>query len=82
MRAFARQSGISERRLGLWRRRLECPSAAEAGAAEPLAGSGFIPVQLQRPSGLEIVLGEGVRIRVESDSDLDLLRRTVAALRC
>ena len=79
MRAYAQQAGISERRLGLWRRRLTNEDSAPA--ADP--ASGFVSVSVTSPSdGVEVLVGDDVRIVVTAATDLSLLRQTVAALRC
>lgn len=80
MRAYALRAGISERRLGLWRRRLE--RSAGNAPAENDDASVFVPVTVQDRVGLDVIIDDRIRIRVDPGSDLDLLRRTVAALRC
>lgn len=84
MRAYAQQSGVSERRLGLWRRRLLARSSATESSVTP--SSLFVPVTAAAASapgcGLAVVFADQIRIEVTRDTDLSLLRATVAALRC
>lgn len=82
MRAYAQQAGISERRLGLWRRRLAKGLADQTPARAP--DSGFVPVTTIDASstGLAVIIDEHIRIAVTASTDLALLQQTVAALRC
>jgi hypothetical protein len=79
MRAYAQQAGISERRLGLWRRRL----ASEDDTSGADSSGAFVPVSVMSPTdGIEVLVGDDVRIVVTAATDLSLLRQAVAAQRC
>ena len=80
MRAYAQRAGISERRLGLWRRRLEDRSTDDGSAISTEAT--FVPVTVSDTAALEVVIDERVCIRVKPDCDMRLLARVAAALRC
>lgn len=85
MRAYAMQNGISERRLGLWRRRLLGPRRERGRGPSPADGDGaFVPVAVaDAPTAtLDVVIDGRVTVRVHRGCDLELLAQTVAALRC
>lgn len=75
MRAYAREHGLNERRLGLWRRKLEAELSPESA-------EGFIPVTVSDTDTLVVVVNDHVKIEVHTQSDMTLLRRTVSALTC
>lgn len=76
---FGRREGVAPQRLLRWQRRLEAGSERTESPAlqrvqvveEPVAASG----------GLEIELGQGVRVRVRADVDEATLRRVLRVLR-
>ena len=82
MRAYAQAHGLNERRLGAWRRRLAPEEKPETDVSSERDHHTFIPVTVRDTDALTVVVNDHVHIRVESGSDLSLLRRTVAALTC
>jgi len=76
VRAFALREGLNVGSLSAWRRRLE---AARAEAPS------FMPVVLaasasRRSEALELVVGEGLVLRIPADFDEATLARVVRAL--
>lgn len=79
MRAYARQQGIRERKLGYWRQRVHRQERPAEGAS-----AAFIEI-IRTPSGVPgggvtIELAHGTRLRVEPGFDVGLLRSVMAAL--
>ena len=73
MRAYAKQAGLSERRLGLWKRRLEPADTVATHASSDPSASAFVPVSVSASNhGLEVVIDERVIVRVAPDCDLGL----------
>ena len=79
LRAFARSRGLNPNTLAWWKWRLGQTAADRSDKA------GFLEVVAPRAetesgwSGLRVEVG-GARVQVDSDSDLNLLRRVVEAL--
>ena len=90
----ARRHGVSQSLLFAWRRqaRAEAPSEGvgsyllpveiePSGAAACDAHSRAVGNRRRRPSGtIEIELGSGKRVRVDSEVDADALRRVLSVL--
>lgn len=76
LRAFARQTGLSARRVRWWRERMVAP---------PAAGAAFLPVEVVPAKAtavpaLEVVVGGGHVVRVPRDFDAATLTRLLAVL--
>jgi hypothetical protein len=75
LRDFAEREGIGMSSLGAWRRKLAQLDEARGVGLARVEGTG-----VRRPS-IDLVVGAGVVVRVDEQTDLRLLRTVVAALR-
>ena len=77
--AFAREHGLSVKRLYRWRARLESAPAAPTAAAPH-----FLPMRLVQAAepapDLEVITATGLRVRVPVGFDGDTLARVVRVL--
>jgi transposase-like protein len=75
VRAFCRERGLNESNFYAWRRQLEVRDGST-----PARPAKFVPVQVVSESMVEVVLPNGVLVRVPSGSEPTAVARLVAAL--
>jgi transposase-like protein len=84
VREFCRQRGLHERRFYTWRKSLGL-SPVDARPTAPVSGAppvpGFVPVRLVADTAAEVVLPNGLTVRLPVSSDPAHVARLVAALR-
>jgi hypothetical protein len=78
VRDFCEGEGFSEASYYRWR----CKLARGDRASPPVAAETFVPVEVvtQAPAAIEIVLPDGVRVRVQPGFDRQTLGQVVALL--
>ena len=74
IREFAEREGVGFSSLGAWRRKLAQLDEARGVGLARVEGTGT-------RSTIDLVVGAGVLVRVDDQTDLRLLRTIVAALR-
>jgi transposase-like protein len=82
--AFARKQGVSRGQLEYWRRRMGVPSRRARAAATARQAITFAPVHVmgtREAAALELVLADGVRVRIDAAAPTELAVAIVAALR-
>ena len=76
VKRFCQQQGLTEPSFYCWRKRLAAPQPIRFALVE--TGSGRPPAT---PSGLELLLTTGERLRIGADVDATVLRRVLDVLR-
>src|SRR5881227_1435006 len=76
LRAYALREGLNVGSLASWKRRLR-PAGASPTSFVPVVVD---PVSTRRPDGLELVVGDGMVLRIPPDFDETTLARVVRAL--
>ena len=78
--AFARQCGLSVRRLARWKRRLEDREGPRFHPVEIVGETPALDGRSDEDIGLEVLIDTGLRIRVRRGFDGALLRELIEAL--